>query len=412
MEDLIIMEEQQKEITFSRVLKVAFSNWKIFVPVAVVVAIGAALGIKFGYNTLKGSYSSTFSYSSADLAQEKYADGSAFYYRNLISYDNLNRVKAKDAKYASIDVDKILDASGISISSNSDDKSGEKTYTINLQYKYIKDGAVAKSFIKAIAESALEKDAEIVENSKYDNSLVLFDEAETFEEQVKYLARQAEFLTTSYDALKQNGNLPISVTEQATANKEKVSLLIDTSFVKNMNYRITSNGFVLNYDAQEAKNYAISYDILDKEKTTNNKKIEALEEEINTRITTDTAISSLSSQMEALILRNKDIDVELKGLSDKIANKGNTDPDFVASYNAFKEDLKLYRNKLASATDDYKSVIKGAYITDASVTYEKSSAVTLNGTIAIYINLAISLVAGVVVGAVVNLIVDRKKLYE
>ena len=79
---------------------------------------------------------------------------------------------------------------------------------------------------------------------------------------------------------------------------------------------------------------------------------------------------------------------------------------------AFKEDLQTYRSKLASATDDYKLVVKDAYINNASVTYEKSSAVTLNGTIAIYINLAISLVAGVVVGAVVNLIVDRKKLYE
>ena len=404
--------EENKEITFGRVLKVAFTNWKILAPVALVVAASAFLGIRFGYNTLKGSYSSTFSYSSADLAQEKYADGSAFYYRNLISYDNLNKIKSSDEKYASIDVDKILDSSGISISSNSDEKSGEKTYTLTLGYKFIKNGVVAKSFIKDIAESALKKDAEIVENSKYDNALALFDEAETFEEQVKYLARQAEFLSTSYDSLKQTANLPISVTEQATANKEKISLLIDTSFVKNMNYRITSNGFVLNYDAQEAKNYPIAYDILDKEKTLNENKIKVLEKEINEKITTDTAISSLSQQMESLLLRNQDIEVELKGLESKINNKGNTDPDFVASYNAFKADLSLYRSKLADLTVDYKSVIKGAYITDAAVTYEKSSAVTLNGTINTVINIAISLVAGVVVGAVVNLIVDRKKLYE
>ena len=155
--------EEQKEITFGRVLKVAFSNWKVFVPVAVVVAVGAALGIKYGYNTLKGSYSSTFSYSSADLAQEKYADGSAFYYRNLISYSNLNEVKASNEKYSGIDVETILDRGGISISSSTDEKNAEKTYTINLQYKYIKDGAVAKSFIKDIAESALKKDAKIVE---------------------------------------------------------------------------------------------------------------------------------------------------------------------------------------------------------------------------------------------------------
>ena len=402
--------EETKEITFGRVLKVAFGRWKLLLPVVAVVAASAFVGIKFGYNSLKGSYSSTFSYSSADLSQEKYADGSTFYYRNLVSYNNLNRVKESDEKYSSIDVDKILDSSAISISSNSDEKSGDKTYTITLAYKYVKDGAIAKSFIKDIAESALQKDADIVEQSKYDNSLVLFDDAETFEEQVKYLARQAEFLTTSYDTIKANSSLPISVTEQATANKEKVGLLIDDSFVKTMNYRISSKGYVKDYNAQEAKNYEMTRNLLGEESKLNQDKIDALKAEIDS-MGSAAAIASLSQQMESLILRNQDIEYERAALKLKIDNKG-VDPSTIDGYTAFVSDLASYKSKLADLTKDYKGVLKSAYIDDAVVNYENSSVIRLNGTISTIINVAISLVAGVVVGAVVNLIVDRKKLYE
>lgn len=397
---------EQKEITFGRIIKVAFRNWKLFTPIALVVAAGCALGIHFGYNTMKGSYSSTFSYSSVDLSQEKYADGSAFYYRNLVSSSNLNKIKASNEKYASIDIDKILDSNGISVSKDEE----KKTYTINLSYKFIKNGDVAKSFIKDIAESPLKQDADIVTNTSFDSALKSFDNAETFEEQIKYLVRQADFLASSYDAITKSANLPLSVNELATTNKEKVNILIDSNYSKNMNYRISSNGYVKSYEAQEAKNYEVTSSLLVEEKSLNTAKIDALEDEIN-NLGSSAAIATLSQQMESLILRNQDIQYEVDAIARKLANKGKSESE-IPGYTAFTSDLASGRAKLAAYTNDYKDVLKSAYVDTAEVTYENSSIVKLNGTIGLLINGAISVVVGVVVGAVVNLIVDRKKLYE
>lgn len=400
------MENEEKSVTLGRIFKVAFNNWKLLIPATLVIATGCALGINYGLNPYRGSYSSTFSYSSADLSQEKYADGSSFYYRNLISSSNLEAVKSTDEKYASINVQSILESNAITISSNGDNN----TYTITLGYKFIKDVGLAKSFIGDIAKSALVKDSQIVANGDYGSSLTLYDNAETFEQQVNYLNREANFLIESYKSISDNSNISVSVANKATANSEKVSLLMGDDFVGKMNLRISSNGYVKNYEVQEAKNYEITKEQLIQEKTLNENKIAALEVEIS-NISTEAAISSFSKEVETLVFRNIDIQHEIESIDKKIANKGKT-PEEIPGYNAFAEDLSNYRSKLNSAVDDYRSVLKSAYIDDTEVTYEDSSMIRLNGTISIYINLAVSLVVGVVVGAIVNLIVDRKKLYE
>ncbi len=401
------MENEEKGITLGRIFKVAFHNWKLFTPVAVVVAVGCALGIQFGLNPYRGSYSSTFAYSSADLAEEKYADGSNFYYRNLISASNLSAIKASNEKYASIDVDKILDSNGISVSSDTE----KKTYTITLGYKYVKDYSIAKSFIDDIEHSALVHDAALVEKSDYSNSLKLFDGADTFEQQVKYLAKQADFLTAAYDVIMNNAKLPTSAIGQASSNKEKVSLILGENFVENTDYTISTKGYVKSYDVQEAKNYEISKAQLQNEKTLNSNKISALNDEIAELKAAGASISELSEKIVDLTLRNADIDFEISAIDNKLANKGK-DPSTIDGYTAFVENLANYRSKLATATDDYKTVIKAAYIDGASVTYDNSSVIVLNGTVNIVVNVVLSIVVGVVVGAVVNLIVDRKKLYE
>lgn len=400
------MEKEEKGVTLGRVFKVAFSNWKLLVPVTAVVAVACVLGIHFGLNSYRGSYSSTFSYSSADLSKEKYADGSSFFYRNLISSTNLENIKNSDEKYSSIDVQRILDSNAITISKASE----ENVYTISLGYKYIKNQDIAKSFINDIASSALKKDAEIVANGSFDSSLVLFDNADTFEQQVNYLNRQSNFLVDSYKTIKENPAISTLVVNKAVANSEKVTLILGTNFVERTKLQISSNGYVKDYNSQEAKNYESTKNQLNQEKTLNEAKIAALEVEIG-NISTEAAISSFSKEVETLVFRNVDIQYEIDSIDNKLANKGKT-PEEIPGYKDFVSNLVNYRAELSNAVSDYKDVLKSAYIDDAEVSFENSSIIRLNGTINIYVNIVLSLVAGVVVGAVVSLIVDCKKLYE
>ena len=406
--------EENKEITFGRILKVAFSNWKLFTPVALVVALGVALGIHFGYNTLKGNYTSTFSYSSADLANDKYADGSDFFYKNIVSYTNLNAVKASDEKYANIDVDKIVDKNAISITASEE---GEKTYTLKLSYRYIKDEKLAKSFIKDLAESALKKDAKIVNEGSYDASLRLFDTAESFEDKVMYLNAQAQYLTNQYKSLsaindntdqtKKQANLPTSVVEQISANNQKLELLIPKTFVTSMNTRIASEGYNLAYDDAAIAKLNKKYAELELEEAKNTSDIDALKVAIS-NLGQAAAVSDISKYLE-LVLRNEDIALEKTAIDNKKGHAGQ-DPAVVNA--SFVAELAGYRSDLNTAIDEYKGVLRAAYIDNASVEYEDSSIIKLNGTIGLLINALISVAVGVVVGAAVNLIVDRKKLYE
>ena len=279
-----------------------------------------------------------------------------------------------------------------------------------MAYRYLKDYSLAKSYISDIAESALVKDSEIVKNGEYNTSLVLYDEAETFEQQVNYLARQANFLVESYKSISSNPNISVSVVNKAVANSEKVSLLVSSGFVERMDLRISTNGYVKDYDVQEAKNYEIAKEQLNQEKTLNEAKIASLEVEIG-NISTEAAISSFSREVESLVFRNIDIQHEIESIDKKLSNKGKA-PDEIPGYKEFVEDLSSYRSKLDNAVDDYKSVLKSAYIDDAKVTYNDSSLIRLNGTINIFVNVALSLVVGAMVGAVVNLVVYRRKLYE
>lgn len=407
--------EENKEITFGRILKVAFSNWKLFTPVALVVALGCALGIHFGYNTLKGKYSSTFSYSSADLANDKYADGSDFFYKNLISYSNLSAIKDSDEKYASINIDNILDKNGISISASDE---GEKTYTISLGYKYIKDQKLAKSFIEAIAESALKKDAAIVNEGSYDASLKSFDNAKTFEEKVTFLNAQATYLTNEYKKLsnitsnqeQKQVSLPASALVKINDNVQTLDNLIPKTFVSQMNVRIADKGWSVEYTTAAMDLLRKKQEALTLESTSNDSRIAALEDNI-IALGTSAAVTSLGQELETLILRNEDIKVEQAGITNKLAHEG-MDPASVPGHTDFVNELAGIRSDLSAAIDAYKGVLKIAYVDSAAVDYEDSSHIKLNGTIGIAINALISVAVGVVVGAAVNLIVDRKKLYE
>ena len=411
MEKGELITKEEKGVTLGKIFKVAFGRWKLFVPVAVATAAVCAVGIHFGLNPSRGKYTSTFSYSSADIAEGKYADGSTFFYQNLVSYNNLKKIQDQDSRFASIDINKLLDNNGIAITSGEE----ANKYTITIAYRFIKDTSLAKDFVINIANSALVEDAYIINNGKFDNSLVLFDNADSFEEQIIYLSSQADYLHKQYEYLIDSSrrslvSISTSTIEQATANNQQLSLIIPDNFVSTMNYRISKGGFVKDYDSLVAKNFDSTVTALTEEYNENEKKIAQLTDKIK-EIGTSASISNLSYDMEKFILRNEDIQYELNAIALKKANKDKSEAD-IPGLTEFKNDLQRYRDQLSDAIQSYRDLLTNAYADKAEVTFENSSVITLSGTVSIYVNGAISLLIGVVVGAVVNLIVDRKKLYE
>ena len=108
------MEKEQKPITFGKVMKVAFGGWKLLLAITLGVAIAGTLAIQLGFNRSRGVYVSTFSYNKADLNNNMYADGSDFYYTEIVFKENLQKAIDSDEKLKSIDLDKIFNSNVLS----------------------------------------------------------------------------------------------------------------------------------------------------------------------------------------------------------------------------------------------------------------------------------------------------------
>lgn len=404
------MEEERSAITIGKIFKVAFGKWKLLVPVTVVLTVAFSLAIILGYNPYKGYYTSDFTYSSPDLSAEQYADGSKMNYGDLISYDNLTKVKESNEKYASIDVDKLLDTSAISIKKIDKDSN---EYRLTLSYSKMKDYSLAKSFLCDIAKSAISQDQTVVETGNFDSSLILFDNADSFEKQILYLESQAKNLINIYKTMENDKNivLPKNVLESVGTNRQKIENVFTDNFSKELNYIVLSNGYVKDYNSDDAKfldNKVIS---LEQEKVLNNAKIDDLKQRIKELVDVGAPVNNLNEEVVKLSFRNSEIDYELDGIQKKLDNKGK-DPSTIPGYNDFVTNLLSYRNILAGDVTLYRQLLNDAYIKNSSVNYSTASAVQLNGTISTVVAIGVSFVTALVIAGIVDLIVDRKKLAQ
>lgn len=424
------MEQEEQSVSFGKVMKVAFKNWKRFLIIASLVTIGGSCAFIFGYNTLQGKYVSEFAYNTSDLKNAQYSDGSEFFYTQVISKVNLERAKASSADFSSIDVNKILDKGGISISQKItvlSDKNVSYLYTITVDKKYFGNKAQARSYIDAVASYPLEKDAGLAVSSNFDTNLVAFDSSDTYEKQLSFLEGQANSLANQYKKMLQSETLNSSVAGAIESNVVEINSIVGArevtikdgvttesdsrEIISQLRYTINEYGFVKDYDSAEAQTFENTKVSLAAEKTQNEAKIAALETEIN-NLTTNITVSTIDAQIATLVERNKDIDYEITSINKKIANKGSTDETFLANKASFEKTLSTFRAKLSVCTDSFVKVLNKLYIEGADVAYSSTEIVTEKGILSIPASIIISLLIGVVVGGGVNLIVDRKKLHE
>jgi len=405
---------EEKEISLGKIFKVAFRRWKLLLVLTLSIGVAGSLAILFGYNTLKGYYSSEFSYSAPNLAVEKYSDGSSFYFKNLLSYENLKSIKESDEQFSSIDIDTMVKRGEISIAKNTELISENKasySYTIKMNYRYCKNNEVAKNFITAIAEQPIAKDKYIVSSDTFNTSLKMFDSASTFEQQVDLLNSQASSFKLSYENMLKSDTISSLALELVNSNLDRINKLVPESFSKDLKRIINLNGYVKDYEAQESKNLEVDKAALSEEKAYNDYQISALNAEIGKLTALGAPVSTLSEEVVKLTLRNGEIDYEIVGIDNKLKNKGKK-PEDIPGYNDFVVLLNFYKDELYKCVDSYKNVLNVLYVQDATVAFKDSDTAKLKGVLSTPVAIVLSIAAGFIVGFVTNLIVDRKLLKE
>ena len=407
----MIMNQEQKPITFGKIMKVAFGGWKLLLCVAVGVTLVGTLGIHFGYNRLKTKYVSVFTYNKADLNNGFYADGSDFYYSEIAFESNFKNVADSDEKFASINVSKMFEKGDVRLSKELVDEF--PVYTLSVSGKYFSSEAQAREFFEGVVNYPVERDEELLDKTHYEKNLISFDSANTYEEQITYLIGHANTIRDSYKRMEESEKEELSVSSLAYIgnNKAELDSIVGTDNVNlsDLFLIVSKNGFVKDYESSEFVNIEATRDALVSEKANNLARISNLQAALSGVSVT---LTNIDKEILALSERNAAIDVELAGIDEKIAHKDDHTAAYLAKKEVFESTLSSYREKLSQCTSSYVNVLRQSYTSTASVGFENSGVIESKGSISLPLAIVLSALAGVVAGGVVNLIVRRKMFQE
>ena len=406
--------EQEKSITFGKFLRVAFGGWKKLLIIAAAFTVVGTLTINFAYNKSKSTYTTTFSYNKSDLNQNMFADGSSFFYTEIFSRANFDRAAATDESLKTIDLDKMFETNAFTFSKKVEDDISY--YTLNIPSKYFTGYAQAKLFFKEVSDYPLDRENSLLKKENFESSLIAFDSASTFESEIKFLKSHADSLLNSYKAVLENEKIEIGASARAAAEAGTAAIVnivgVDDALLTTLAHTINANGFVKDYESEEAKSFEATKIALQAEYDSNQAKIQAFKDEIASMGSTTVILNEIDEALAELIARNAEVKEEIDAITLKIAKQSDTSEEYLAAKAAYAERLVSIRNKLSDCTSQYITFLQLMYGKSDSASFADPSVITTTGVVSIPVAIVVSLLAGVVVGAIVNLIVDRKKFNE
>lgn len=411
------MEEEEQGVSFGRIVKVAFHRWKLLLIITLAVGLVGFFGIYFGYNYLFNVYNTTFSYSGSGLATETMADNTTFNYKSLISRDTLTEIKNSKEEYSTIDVEGLLKGNAFSIARKVDGDSKEISYTISIKRNKMPSADITRDFFIDIANYPLEKDKAYVADSTFDSALKKIETAEKFEDEVDLLSTQANTLIAGYNTMK-GLNISTTLSDKIASNIYTINSTIDSSKVSLLKNMIINYGLAPDYSKidieslNQTKKVLVGDDGLGGEKKDNNDLIDDIKNQIKDLAAAGSAqVTSLGERMESLIVRNHNIDLEVRQIDAQIANYNKKATDVEGHEQFVKETTKIY-NELKAEIEDYKVAMKEVYVDNAEVTFANTNVLDVTKSMSILYSILIPVLVGFVAGLIVNLIVDRKMLHD
>ncbi len=432
------MENQQEEqgISLLQLIKVLFGRKVLLLLITIITTLVGSLAILLGYNKLKVNYIARFDYVIPRLETGKYIDGSKFDVRDVVSYDNLEDVKASSQTFKNIDIGNMFEKEKISLKKNSykNEDTNEITYdyTISVSKKYFNSKEKAKLFIEAIASTPYDKTVELLDTVKYDSNLELFSKATIYDVQIKLLESQLELLDSKYDQLIEfYGNINLNEGRSIEDVKGDMDIYFTNYSLKNLYIEIEANGYVKDYE-----NYSVELKLEKKdlqiEKEQNTAKINELQAKVDALIASagnlqSVELTSYNNQIATFTVRNIDIDREIDIINKKLGITYDLNSDGTYKLDSkghrveiegtntvdtteFEAKLEKYKNQLVQFTASYQSVEKEVVTNYSSVYFTYNNVIKETGGFSAIIAVGASLFMGLVIGCIVNLCLDYKKL--
>lgn len=367
------------------------------------VTLAAVLIFMFAINPAKKSKSMDFEINYPASAEEKYPDGSAFNYRDIISRGVVENAKKKDEKFASIDLDKLYkDKEGITISASRKSENENYVYTISLKTSYF-SGVDVEEFILQIGESF--KDFIKSKAQDLDFKINSFEDT-SYRNQLDLLKSKKEALVKEYGKwIKKYGEGRIVNGKSFGDLLSDVTTAFDDNAYSFIENTITMSGY--EYFNKDVTTKAIQdrIDFLEAEKTLLEKKLDKLngtttassyavvkqtdeDEEGNTII-----IMPSEDPSQTIAERLAEIETQLGVLA---ANE--TTVNKIAQYG--ENNLTPYFNALNAQAETLKQVISAVYGSDTVLTFDTNNFREEGGTSILTVGVAVFVVAFLVLSVV------------
>lgn len=218
---------------------IAYGKWWVL-GASVLMAVAGYLGIEFGLNRMRGAVNSSFSYENLALTTSNgslaYLDGTPFAYPSIVSRESLEAAKASDAKFASINVDSLLDSINITIKAQEDGYSGPTVYVLSSSLSSAGNVSLARSYFSALIEAPNTKAMGIAANQKVSDLIPDNFASLTFEDRISILSEQKSAINKALSSLTNRFPSTAAINKEGTllekfASDVKYALMPDGSDV-------------------------------------------------------------------------------------------------------------------------------------------------------------------------------------
>ena len=387
-------EMEERGLTLVEIWRMVRKRIWLILGVSVIAAAALVLAFVFLINPYSSYYRVDFTLTYPGIDNMKYPDGAPFYYQEMISVYSLERVKASDPRFASVDVVKMREEDDITVTVS--DSSSQNRYTLSVQRSYFSERELATEFLKSLAGLPVEIAKERASNVDYLLDHGVFESA-GFEDRIELLSDQKLSILTRYDEWIEIFSDSYTVNGKTLKNYRSEAYVV---FGDSQRNQLQSELNTFGYVTRELLSMRIAE--LRVERAQNEEKIRELKSVLESYKMNIAAMrtssvqdgtqadsrATVSEAIAALIVRNVEIDAMISALTEE-------------NVAAFELRLEAEYEKLRSAATALRDVSAKLYEQESHTAFETTRAAQEGGTSSLLLGVGSFVVVFVLISAIV-----------
>ncbi|MCM1131245.1 MAG: hypothetical protein NC310_05525 [Roseburia sp.] len=367
-----------------------------------IITIISLVLIMFVYNPLQAKYEAEFNYHWIGIEDNKYANGVVFNYYDIISLNNLKKVKESNVNYQNVKVEELAENIKIEVE--------EDRYIVRATGIYFKNDTQAKSFLEDLIYLPYKKALNL--NFDFKANLVGYERVKKISGKLDYLDNQLNIVLKGYqDMISYFGDIEIDNTylsslyrnaEVFTTNKD----LKEYKYIAYQNYYLTKEEYDSIIKEQDA--LKTEQNLLKERKEVLLDSLRNIYTNSNGNTYMDTSIANYLNSLHTLDSRLMTIDESLRLIAGATAGKYNEEQSKL-----FLDQLDEYKDELESLTLEYTNSVNKVLEENTFIYLQPiQSKGRIRFILAVLISVLIGIVCGLGVAFLVAFIESNKKVKQ